>query len=150
MRIATGALVALFLLGACGGTASAPAASAAPAAPAATPAPAASVKIADNPKLGKILVNAAGFTLYTYKRDTENTSACADACATTWPPLTVPADAVAAVGMTGKLGTITRKDNGAKQVTYNSLPLYAYLQDKAAGDANGEGLGGNWFVIKNP
>jgi len=150
MRIATGALVALFLLGACGGTASAPAASAAPAVPAATPAPAVSVKIVDNPKLGKILANAAGFTLYTYKPDTADTSNCSGGCATTWPPVTVTADAVAAVGMTGKLGTITRKDNGAKQVTYNSLPLYTYLQDKAAGDANGEGLGGNWFVIKNP
>ncbi|MDO8562608.1 MAG: hypothetical protein Q7S25_02055 [Candidatus Limnocylindria bacterium] len=150
MRIVTGALVALFVLGACGGAASAPAASAAPATPAATPAPAASVKIVDNPKLGKILANSAGFILYTYKPDTADTSNCSGGCATTWPPVVVTADAVAAVGMTGKLGTITRKDNGAKQVTYNSMPLYTYLQDKAAGDANGEGLGGNWFVIKNP
>jgi predicted lipoprotein with Yx(FWY)xxD motif len=35
------------------------------------------------------------------------------------------------------------------QVTYNGLPLYYYVQDSAAGDANGQGVGGAWYVV-NP
>jgi len=40
------------------------------------------------------------------------------------------------------LGTITRAD-GTTQVTISGQPLYYYASDKAAGDANGQGLGGN-------
>lgn len=149
MRIGAGALVAILIMGACGGTVSAPAP--AVAVPVATVAPVASVKIADNAKLGKILVTASGATLYTFKRDTENTSACVDACLNTWPPFVLVGDAaVPATGMTGKLSFFTRKDNSAKQVTHNGLPLYNYAQDKVTGDANGEGVGANWFTVKNP
>ena len=44
------------------------------------------------------------------------------------------------------LGTAKR---GSKlQVTYNGHPLYTYSGDSAAGQANGEGSGGVWFVVK--
>jgi predicted lipoprotein with Yx(FWY)xxD motif len=33
-----------------------------------------------------------------------------------------------------------------KQVTYYGHPLYPFAGDSAAGQANGEGIGGNWFV----
>lgn len=148
MRIASIALTTLLTLSACGGAAS-PAAVTATPTPTASPTPVPSVAIKDDAKLGKILVTPSGATLYTFKRDTDNTSNCYDACATTWPPFVITVDPVAPVGMAGKLSVALRKDN-AKQVTYNNQPLYLFANDKAAGDTNGEGVGGNWFTVKNP
>ena len=48
--------------------------------------------------------------------------------------------------MTGKLGTITRADDGTLQVTYNGMPLYFFSGDTAAGDANG--VYTNWEAVK--
>ncbi len=33
------------------------------------------------------------------------------------------------------------------QVTYNGWPLYWFEKDASAGDALGEGLGGNWSTV---
>ena len=47
------------------------------------------------------------------------------------------------------LGTITR-DDGTMQVTYNGHPLYTFVDDKASGDAGGQGkedAGGTWHLI---
>ncbi|MDP9265128.1 MAG: hypothetical protein M3O91_03265 [Chloroflexota bacterium] len=107
------------------------------------------LKIADNPKLGKILTASNGATLYTFKRDSANTSNCTDACATTWPPYVVSGAVIAPPDLVGKVGTAPRSD-GSMQVTYNGMPLYRYGADRAPGDVNGEGIGGNWFSVKNP
>lgn len=153
MRIAASALAVTIILGACGGAGAAPAAVATPtAAPTATPTPAPSpiASVATNSKLGKILVTTSQMTLYTFKPDAPNTSNCSGGCATTWPPFTITGAVVAPSGLTGTLATIVRADTGAKQVTYNSMPLYLYSKDANPGDANGEGLGNNWFTVKNP
>ena len=47
--------------------------------------------------------------------------------------------------MTGALTTFARPD-GSMQVAYKGAPLYYYAGDSAAGDTNGQGVGGNWFV----
>ena len=100
---------------------------------------------------GVILVASSnGMTVYNFTKDTADsgTSACTGACFTNWPPLTVPAGGapVAGTGVTGKLGTITRADNGALQVTYKGLPLYFFSGDKAAGDT--KGVYTNWMAVK--
>ncbi|MEK7253072.1 MAG: hypothetical protein AAB198_07485 [Actinomycetota bacterium] len=33
------------------------------------------------------------------------------------------------------------------QVTYNGWPLYRYSPDNEPVDANGQGAGGNWWVV---
>ncbi len=145
MRIASFALSALLLATACGGaTGAAPTV-----APTPSPTPEPTVAVAES-SLGKILVAATNkMTLYTYTRDTADTSNCYDACATAWPPFTITGAPVAGAGITGKLATTTRKD-GSKQLTHNGKPLYFYNKDTKAGDTVGQNVGQVWFVITNP
>ena len=100
---------------------------------------------------GMILVASSnGMTLYNFTKDTKDSgkSVCTGSCLTTWPALTVAAGAspVAGEGVSGKLGTITRTDDGSIQVTYNGLPLYFFKNDKAPGDLNG--VYENWVTVK--
>jgi predicted lipoprotein with Yx(FWY)xxD motif len=101
-------------------------------------------------KLGKILVDAQGRTLYLFEKDKGAKSTCFGACASAWPPLTTSGNPKAGAGATPSLiATIARSD-GAREVTYKSRPLYYYAGDKAAGETNGEGLnafGGGWDVL---
>jgi predicted lipoprotein with Yx(FWY)xxD motif len=105
-----------------------------------------SLKVADS-KLGKVLVDDKGLTLYTFKNDTSpGKSACNGGCATAWPPATAAA-APKVDGATGEFTLITR-DDGTKQVAYKGAPLYRFANDKAAGDTNGDGVGGVWSAAK--
>lgn len=116
------------------------------ASPTATAANGPAVMAADLAKVGRVLTDPNGMTLYTFKPDTAGMSACTASCATTWPPLTTTvANPVKPDGLAGDLAIITR-DDGTKQVTYNGQPIYLFSGDKAAGDANGQGIGGVWFV----
>ena len=96
--------------------------------------------------LGPFLTGAGGRTLYELTTDSANKSTCTGACASIWPPLTVSGGTPAAgSGVNGTLGTMTRPD-GTRQVTYDGRPLYYYSHDTAAGQTNGQGFGGIWFV----
>jgi predicted lipoprotein with Yx(FWY)xxD motif len=105
------------------------------------------VKVGDTTKLGKVLTDDKGMTLYTFKNDTApGKSSCNGSCATNWPP--VMATTVPTVdGATGEFTLITR-DDGTKQVAYKGAPVYRYAADKAAGDTNGDGVGGVWSAAK--
>ena len=96
------------------------------------------------------LVDQDGRTLYVFTEDTQNsgTSTCTDTeCVTEWPPLIVTATPTAGTGADATmLGTITRED-GTMQATYNGWPLYYFDEDTAAGDMNGQGMEGAWFVV---
>jgi predicted lipoprotein with Yx(FWY)xxD motif len=96
---------------------------------------------------GTFLTGAGGMTLYTFTKDSANTSACGSDCAGNWPPLTVAAGVTptAGSGVTGLLTTFARAD-GSLQVAYDGKPLYYFANDKAAGDTNGQGIGGFWFI----
>lgn len=144
---------------ACSGSAATPSPTSPPAAPPASTAPAASTPAAGATTVmtatvgsqGTLVVAGSnGMTVYTFSKDVANsgTSACTGGCITKWPALTVPAGATptAGSGVTGKLATITRTDDGTLQVTYNGLPLYFFANDKAPGDANGIYTG--WAAVK--
>ncbi len=111
------------------------------------------VSVAERGSLGAILVDRSGATLYHYTPDGTGKTTCTEGCATAWPPLTVPpgtTSPAAGTGITaGELGTITRPD-GTLQVTFKGIPLYRYAGDTKAGDANGQGSAGVWYVIAGP
>ncbi len=108
----------------------------------------ATVQVSKDAKLGAILTDSKGMTLYHFAKDQANASNCNAGCASAWPPLVVAAGQTptAGDGLTGKLGTITRQD-GSLQVTYNGLPLYFFGGDSKAGDTNGQGVAGVWSII---
>lgn len=105
------------------------------------------VKVFNNQKLGKILTDNKGMTLYIFTPDRNNASTCYDQCEMEWPPLLISKDQPKlATGIPGTLGTINRQDN-THQVTYNGRPLYYYVGDNVAGDVNGQQLENKWFVV---
>lgn len=93
-----------------------------------------------------VLVNASAQTLYYLTSDTSTTVACSGQCATFWPPLLLSSgDPISGISLPGKLSVLA--DANGRQVLYNGHPLYAFVKDKASGDANGEGVnafGGTW------
>jgi predicted lipoprotein with Yx(FWY)xxD motif len=98
---------------------------------------------------GTILASAGGYILYYFTEDKRGSgiSACTGNCASLWPPLTGTVQAPPGVALPGPVGMITRAD-GTKQVTINGFPIYMYQGDHAPGQANGNGLGGKWHVVK--
>ena len=126
-----------------------------PATGGASPAPSsaaagAKVGVATNPKLGQILVDDKGMTLYLFVKDTGTSSTCYDQCAQFWPPLlTTGAPQATAGANQSLLGTTTRTD-GKMEVTYAGHPLYYFVKDKAPGDITGQGVNGFgdlWWVL---
>tara|TARA_R110001632_G_scaffold231685_1_gene370716 strand:+ start:7551 stop:8411 length:861 start_codon:yes stop_codon:yes gene_type:complete len=105
------------------------------------------VEISSDATLGTVLVDGNGNSLYFFAKDTKETSQCIDGCLDTWP---VFYDVNIQVG-TGldinDFNTITRVD-GTKQTTYKNWPLYYFVNDSNAGETNGDGVGGVWFIAK--
>jgi predicted lipoprotein with Yx(FWY)xxD motif len=98
---------------------------------------------------GKVLANPHGLTVYYYTGDKPHSgvSSCTGSCATAWPPVVAPVQVPASVKLAGSPGAIVRP-NGVRQVTINGYPIYRYAEDKAPGQALGNGVGGEWHVIK--
>jgi predicted lipoprotein with Yx(FWY)xxD motif len=119
------------------------------AAPDATNARSATVKIAHS-RLGKILVDSRGRTLYVLSADSARKSTCFGACAQNWPPLRASRKPTVGTGLkASKVGTIRRRD-GKPQVTYNRHPLYRFVGDTRPGQTHGQGIvafGGRWTVV---
>lgn len=110
---------------------------------------AATVMASDVGTFGSALTDAEGRSLYLFTNDTQNagTSSCTGDCLVNWPPLLTDGDPVAGEGVDETmLGTIALPD-GTTQVTYNGWPLYYYIDDTAAGDATGQGVGDVWFLV---
>jgi predicted lipoprotein with Yx(FWY)xxD motif len=134
-------------LAACGGSdagGSGPTATEAPATTAAQAAGGTTVAVASS-KLGDILVDGDGRTLYAFTKDKGDQSACTGDCATNWPALTGPA--TAGTGAKASLLSTSMRANGDTQVTYGGRPLYHFAGDAKPGDTNGQGVGNVWFVL---
>ncbi|MET7697441.1 SCO0930 family lipoprotein [Streptomyces sp. NPDC005485] len=103
----------------------------------------------NDPKLGEIIVDKNGMTVYRFMKDEawpKPVSNCTGACLEKWPVVApVEANDTKGVQKKGLMG-FTRPD-GAKQMTVNCWPIYTFSGDKAAGDTNGQGVGGTWYAV---
>ena len=114
--------------------------------------PAAAVVELRGSRLGQMLVDGQGRSLYLFEADQAGMSACNAACASAWPPYLSDGAPKAGNGVAGgQLGTTVRADDGGgTQVTYHGHPLYYYVGDSEPGDTAGQGLnqfGAKWYVV---
>jgi predicted lipoprotein with Yx(FWY)xxD motif len=101
-------------------------------------------------RLGSILVDSRGITLYDFVKDKRGTSSCYGACAALWPPLITKGKPHAGHGVRASLLGTTRRKDGKLEVTYNHHPLYYYVSDRKPGQTTGQRLnqfGGLWWVL---
>ncbi|HEY8778119.1 MAG TPA: hypothetical protein VIM33_16785 [Gaiellaceae bacterium] len=101
-------------------------------------------------KLGLILVNSRGHTLYMFAKDKNGKSSCNGSCAKFWPPALQVGKPTAGSGVKASLLGTTRRSNGSLQLTYNKHPLYSFALDKKAGQTNGEAnlaFGARWYAV---
>jgi len=85
--------------------------------------------------------------VYGFTKDADGVPTCAGGCATAWPPVIVDASLdLSAAPAELKLSIVDRGD-GTKQLKAGKWPLYYFSGDAAAGEANGQGSGGSWFVL---
>ena len=115
------------------------------------------VQLATTPALGSFLVDANGYTLYYFTKDTDGTSMCPSGpCLDAWP---IFYDEKLNVGdglKNSDFSTITHP-NGQLQTTYKGWPLYYYAIKNTAtgqytrekpGETLGQDLGYHWFVVR--
>ena len=85
-------LLGLIALAGCGSSSSTTASESTEAATTSTSASsgggAGTVDVADNPKLGQVLVDSQGHTVYMFEKDESDESYCNGSCAKVWPPVT--------------------------------------------------------------
>jgi predicted lipoprotein with Yx(FWY)xxD motif len=101
-------------------------------------------------KLGRILVDGRGRTLYLFAKDRNGKSACSASCAAYWPPLVAAGKPRAGAGVNASLLGTTRRADGRLQITSRHHPLYTYVADASKGQTTGQGLdasGGKWWVV---
>jgi|SRR5690348_14253100 predicted lipoprotein with Yx(FWY)xxD motif len=104
------------------------------------------------PKLGTVLVNSKGLTLYMFVPDKHKKVTCVHACAAVWPPLFLPKSAKPKATGQAKQSLLGSDPDptGGRVVTYAGWPLYTYVVDRAPGSAKGQALnlnGGLWYVL---
>jgi len=101
-------------------------------------------------RLGRILVDSKGITLYDFVKDRGGVSSCYGACAALWPPLTTKGKPHAGPGVRASLLGTTKRKDGKLEVTYNRHPLYYFVSDRKPGQTTGQGVnqfGGPWWVL---
>src|SRR2546423_9315856 len=151
--IAGGAVVTALIISGCGGTTgSGNSAPKTPAKPAGTAGAGggAPLDVTTNPKLGKIIVDAKGRTLYDFVIDKGTMSVCYGGCASLWPPYTTNAKPVAGPGPSASLIGTTKRKDGSSEVTYAGHPLYYYAPDQKRGQNTGQALhrfGAPWYAL---
>lgn len=101
-------------------------------------------KMMEKGKLGVVMTDPKGMTLYTFAKDTAGVSNCMGGCLQLWP-------AYMASSQTGNFPdqvSVIKRLDGTLQYAWRGMPLYYYAKDGDSGDAYGNGVGGAWSVIK--
>lgn len=98
----------------------------------------------------RVLVDAAGRSLYLFTRDARGRSRCTGACAAAWRPLLTRGRPRGAGGVRPGLLGRTPGADGRRQVTYAGHPLYRYVGDRRPGERFGQDVadaGGAWYLV---
>jgi predicted lipoprotein with Yx(FWY)xxD motif len=104
------------------------------------------VKVLAHPTLGNILTDGAGRVLYYFAADTPGGNPLFSG--SSWPYVTVPAAPKADAGVSAALASSTFGKPGGPYLTVNARPVYTYVGDSQAGQANGHGAGSVWWTIR--
>lgn len=102
-------------------------------------------------KLGRILVDSRGFTVYAFTRDRKNVDRCARIrnCLSVWP-VVAPTRPLAGRGVRASLIRTITVRRGVRQLTYAGHPLYTYVGDRHPGQisyVNIRQFGGRWPAL---
>lgn len=117
--------------------------------------PSTKLAVATVPKVGKVVVDARGRTVYVLTANGKSNVTCSDStgCTKVWPDLPLPKGTKAATAGTGiqskSLGTKKLSD-GETYPTYHGWLMYEYVGDSRPGQANGQGIksfGGTWYAL---
>lgn len=99
-------------------------------------------------KLGNIVVDAAGRTMYLFLSDTKGRSTCYGGCARVWPPALIRGRPTAGRDIIArKLSVVARRGTRLRQLVYNNHPLYRVDADQKPGDTEGQGVFNSWFAV---
>lgn len=103
-------------------------------------------------KIGKILVNSRGFTVYAFTKDGRNKDNCVNitGCKGLWPLVKTSGTPLAGPGVKASLIGTIRLPHGVVQVTYAGHPLYTYALDSGPGQTfyiNVSQFGGRWPAL---
>ncbi|MBO2449019.1 hypothetical protein J4573_18090 [Actinomadura barringtoniae] len=106
------------------------------------------LEVASVSKIGKVVTNGEGKTLYRFDKDTARppASTCMGACAKAWPPVWASNEDPQVKGVDESLVGKVKRPDGKWQVTLNGWPLYTYAKDQSPGDAKGQGVGKTWYA----
>jgi predicted lipoprotein with Yx(FWY)xxD motif len=108
------------------------------------------IDVADNSKLGQVLVDSHGHTVYMFEKDESDESYCNGSCAKVWPPVTTQGKPTAGSGVSASKLTTLKRDDGTTQVVFDGHPLYTYVKDEDTEDAYGNGVdqfGAEWYGL---
>jgi len=115
-----------------------------------TPHAVAHTVIVESTKLGPVLANSKGRTLYISVNDkTRGKSSCTGECAVVWPPLHIAGKPTYGPGVKASMFTIITRSDHTKQLAVNGKPLYTFESDTQAKQTSGEGVNGFFAVRPN-
>ena len=100
------------------------------------------VKSGDS-KLGPVLTDTKGMTLYNFDKDVAGKSNCNGKCTNAWPSL-MAGDGAKSVDEF----TIVVRDDGGKQWAHRGLPLYRWIKDEKPGDTTGHRFKNVWTAAQ--
>ncbi len=106
------------------------------------------------PRLGIVMVDGRGHSLYAFVAD-EKGATCVGGCAATWPPFILKRGDVLDTSPALSEERITtepkeRYREGVRVVRYAGWLLHSYIGDSLPGVAKGQGLhadGGHWYLL---
>ncbi|MBC9725967.1 SCO0930 family lipoprotein [Streptomyces sp. TRM68367] len=109
----------------------------------------------NDPKLGEIVVDKNGHTVYRFMKDTQwpMSTACTGKCLDKWPVVAPVAEkdtkGIDLQGSTPNRGYVVfDRPDGIKQQSIDCVPIYTFAGDEKPGDTNGQGVGGTWFAVR--